>query len=221
MWGPWPAIASVRFYPAIRALTSRRVSNTWARSVGLCFFPFPARMARIWAPRLNQPRGLRVTEPDAHALEETAIFARVPRSAIPDYCGSLGLGAIYPSHARQAFAICGARRCPIAARCSSSPLSPPRHRWAKQPSMPRALGANRVPGDRQRDVGWPPSATSRYAAGSSLECCLACSPEHSACTQQLHGRRRWLGLGWFLAEVMGRRNLALLRGGMLLRHNRW
>jgi hypothetical protein len=118
----------------VRALTPRRVYNTWAQSVGLCFFPFPARMARIRAPRLNHSRGLHATEADAHTPERTAIAARVPRSAIPDYCGSLGLGAIYPGHARQAFAICGARRCPL--RRALLILSPPRHHSAIRP-MPR------------------------------------------------------------------------------------
>jgi hypothetical protein len=118
----------------VRALTTRRVSNTWARSVGLCFFPFPARMARIRAPRLIHPRGLRATEPDAHAPEQTTIFARVPWSAIPDYCGSLGLGAIYPGRACQAFTICGAQRCPLYRTLLI--LSPPRHRSAIRP-MPR------------------------------------------------------------------------------------
>jgi hypothetical protein len=82
---------------AARALTPCRVSNTWARSIGLCFFPFLARMARNRAPRLNHPRVLR--EPTAVSTVKSAEVGATNPWASPSQSTKPGSRLPFPSGA--------------------------------------------------------------------------------------------------------------------------
>jgi hypothetical protein len=105
----------------------------------------PRRVAPCqgYAAALPFPHG------ETPSMDESLTF---PVSSLKPECGR---PCELCGRARQAFAIRGARRCPFAARCSSSYLSPPRHRSVIRP-MPRqsAWMSRRSPIRGSERRGW-------------------------------------------------------------------
>jgi hypothetical protein len=92
--------------------------------------PDSSPSAHPWRSAPGAPAPLPWRPGEAPSMDESLTF---PVSSLKPECGR---PCELCSRARQAFAIRGARRCPFAARCSSSSLSPPRHRSVICP-MPR------------------------------------------------------------------------------------